>query len=243
MSISRSHVIAAIASLASAIAGCSGEHRKTDALTIESAESELTLSGVKVVGSITNGQARSSYYDTPPTYRAFSFSASGGDFITVDVTSVQGDAVAMITDAANNVLAINDDASPYTLDSRVTLTLPSLWGPSSLRIVFRDYNLEAGRFEVRLAVKSASSSAMCTYAGSSYVYGDEFAAVDGCNRCTCGVDGAVQCSTRVCACNPASEPLRTYVGTPDQCLTIRYTCGAKQRPFSNACGCGCEPVP
>ncbi len=218
-------------------------------MSVDTAESDLTLSGVRLIGTLSSGQARTAFYDTPPTYRAYSFSAAGGDVITVDVQAVPGwqtgqaDAVAMITDASYNVLAVNDDASPYTLDSRVTFQVPTLSGPAPFRVVFRDYNLNAARFEVRLTVQPASPSATCTYARASYDYGDEWAAIDGCNRCRCGVDGAVECSANACTCNPAAEPLRSYVGTPDQCLALRYTCGSGERPFSNACGCGCEPIP
>ena len=38
----------------------------------------------------------------------------------------------------------------------------------------------------------------------------------------------------------AGESWRSYIGTPQQCMTIRYTCSAGKVPFQNSCGCGCE---
>ena len=39
----------------------------------------------------------------------------------------------------------------------------------------------------------------CDYAGKTYVFGDTFAAEDGCNRCTCEDDGAARCTADTCA--------------------------------------------
>ncbi len=73
-------------------------------------EGELKLSSPKLLGTIANGETKSGYYYNPPKYRAYSFLAKAGDQITVDVHSVEGDAMAWITDSGYNSLAANDDA-------------------------------------------------------------------------------------------------------------------------------------
>jgi hypothetical protein len=77
----------------------------------------------------------------------------------------------------------------------------------------------------------------CTHMGRSYPVG---AFNDGCNDCNCRDDGTVVCTRRACICNPANEPNRRYVGTPETCPLIRFACMTGERMFSNACGCGCE---
>ena len=79
--------------------------------------------------------------------------------------------------------------------------------------------------------------ATCTHQGRTWPVGPFF---DGCNDCHCREDGAVVCTRRGCVCNPAQEPNRRYLGTPETCPRIRYACMAGERSFSNACGCGCE---
>ncbi len=46
---------------------------------------------------------------------------------------------------------------------------------------------------------STGCSVTCTYDGHTYSPGAEFPSSDGCNQCTCGVDGAVQCTDEACA--------------------------------------------
>jgi hypothetical protein len=41
-------------------------------------------------------------------------------------------------------------------------------------------------------------------------------------------------------CNPELEHNRNYLGDPDRCLLIDYTCASPTMSFYNACGCGCE---
>ena len=86
----------------------------------------------------------------------------------------------------------------------------------------------------------APPSPGCDYNGAHYAAGDVFPSSDGCNECTCGTDGTVACTERACACDPASEPSRHYIGTPEECTRISYLCAPGTHPFSNACGCGCE---
>ncbi len=241
MSLSRFVVAGLLVSGFAAVTGCStsaGDEKAPENLS--QTESDLKLSGTKYLGKIKNGETKSTYYKTPPRYRSYGFDAKGGDEITIDLTSVYGDGVGWITDSSYNVLAFNDDAAPHTLDAKVTYKVPDGKAARSYRIVFRDYDLLEATFSVKLSIKSAPAS--CTYQGQTYEPGDEFAAGDDCNTCSCGTNGSVACTKKACVCNPAIESHRTYVGTPEQCMVIRYTCQPGQVPFSNACGCGCETV-
>lgn len=228
-------VVTAFASLS----GCSTEAGDSKENVASSAESELKLSGTRYLGKLSNGETRTGYYYNPPTYRSFGFDAKGGDSITVDIKSQEGDAMGWITDSSYNVLAQNDDASSSTLDSKVTYKVPSGQASRAYRIVFRDYDLLDATFTVSLKITS-STPATCTYNKQTYQPGDEFSAIDGCNTCTCSSTGSVGCTKKACVCDPANETNRTYVGTPQQCMTLRYTCQPGWTPFSNACGCGCE---
>ena len=224
-----------------AVAGCSSSSRApAEKESVESYESELRLAGPRYVGQITNGETKTNYYDNPPRYRAFGFTARGGDQITVDVRSAEGDAMGWITTTSYDALAANDDASSSTLDSRVVFKVPAGTPSKAYRIVFRDYDLLDATFTVKLTIDS--SAVACTYAGQTYKPGDTFAASDECNTCTCGSSGNVGCTKKACVCNPENEPWRNYVGTPETCLTIRYNCTSDKRQFQNACGCGCEAL-
>lgn len=48
--------------------------------------------------------------------------------------------------------------------------------------------------------------AQCTYDGVSYRAGESFAAIDGCNTCTCGETGAVGCTKMACVGQNAVQP-------------------------------------
>lgn len=236
--------VVAVATACFALVGCSAQ---TDEETqgkegkLATAESELKLSGAKYVGRLASGETRTVTYDYPPAFRAFGFDAKAGDVITVTVSSFNGDAMAWITDSNYNVLAANDDASAQTLDSKVTYTIPKSSTKRTFRLVFRDYDMLAATFKVGLTVESGAP-AMCSYEGQSYAQGSSFPAADGCNNCSCGPSG-VACTKMACAqCNPAAETNRNYLGTPQSCMHIRFTCQAGWRPFQNPCGCGCERV-
>ena len=224
-----------------AVAGCSTEGPGKGEEDVAATESELKLSGTRYLGKIKSGETRTGYYYAPPTYRSYGFDAKGGDELTVDVKSVYGDAVGFITDSSYNVLAFNDDASSSTLDSKMKYKIPSDLPARSYRIVFRDYDLLEATFSVTLSIKSTAPAA-CSYGGQTYQSGDQFEATDGCNSCSCSASGSVACTKMACTCNPATETHRNYVGTPQQCMVIRYTCPSGQVPFSNSCGCGCETV-
>jgi hypothetical protein len=234
-------VIAGFVSAVSALTGCSSSDapQKED---VDSYESELRLAGPRYLGQIANGETKTNYYYNPPKYRAYGFYAKGGDQITADVKSVNGDGMGWITTSAFDVLAANDDANSSTLDAKVTYTVPAGTASRAYRIVFRDYDLLDATFTVKLTVKSAAATT-CSYDGATYDVGDSFPSTDGCNTCSCSSSGNATCTKKAClACDPDNEPWRNYVGTPTTCQTIRYVCAATQRSFQNSCGCGCEDL-
>lgn len=236
---SRVAIFAGLVVAFASLAGCSTESSGKESDDVGSIESELKLSGTRYLGKLSNGETRTGYYYNPPRYRSFGFDAKGGDEITVDIKSAEGDAVGYVTDSYYTVLAYNDDADSTTLDSKVKLKVPAGQAAKSFRIVFRDYDLLDATFTIKLSIKS-SQTTTCAYDGATYSSGDSFPSTDGCNTCTCGSTGSVGCTKRACACDPANEPWRSYIGTPQQCMTIRYTCSAGKTPFQNSCGCGCE---
>jgi hypothetical protein len=242
MSLSRFVTAGLLVSAFAAIAGCStSSGTEKDPVDTATTENELRLSGTKYLGKIKSGETKTGYYSAPPTYRSYGFDAKGGDELTVDVKSVYGDAMAWITDSNYNVLAFNDDATSATLDSRIKVKIPANRPARSYRIVFRDYDMIQATFKVSLLIQNAAP-ATCSYDGQTFNPGDQFASTDGCNTCNCSSNGMVGCTKMACTCNPAAETHRNYVGTPEQCMLIRYTCSNGQVPFSNSCGCGCETV-
>lgn len=136
------------------VAGCASEAPASKE-SIDSSESDLKLSSPQYLGTIADGETKTSSYRNPPRYRAYGFSASGGDEITVNVKSIDGDAMGWITTSGYTVLAANDDASSSTLDSKVVYTVPDGTATKAYRIVFRDYDLLDATFSVKLAIKSA----------------------------------------------------------------------------------------
>jgi Pacifastin inhibitor (LCMII) len=240
MSFSRFVVAGLLVTAFAAVAGCSESSTK-DEEDVAATESELKLSGTRYLGKIKNGETRTGYYKAPPTYRSYGFDAKGGDEITIDVKSVYGDGMGWITDSSYKVLAFNDDATGSTLDAKVKYKVPAGQAARSYRIVFRDYDMLEATFNVTLSITSTAPST-CSYGGQTYQQGDRFESSDGCNTCSCLPDGSVACTEMACTCNPAAEPHRNYVGTPQQCMVIRYSCPSGQSHFSNSCGCGCEPT-
>ena len=137
-----------------ALTGC-GSSDSASKESIDSSESDLKLSSPQYLGQIADGETKTSNYRNPPRYRAFGFTASAGDQITVTVKSFDGDAMGWITTSGYTVLAANDDASSSTLDSKVLYTVPAGTATKSYRIVFRDYDLLDATFSVKLAIKAA----------------------------------------------------------------------------------------
>jgi hypothetical protein len=235
MQLSRFVITGFVFSALAAMAGCSSTKNADE---LASAESDLKIAGTKYLGPIASGQTKTVHYKAPPNYRSFGISAKGGDQITADIKSEDGDAIGWITDTSYNVLANNDDASDSTFDSEVVYNVPAGQPARSYRIVFREYGMAEANFDVTVSVKSAPAT--CSYNGQTYQVGDNFPATDTCNTCSCSADGQAACTKKACTCNPATETNRTYVGTPEQCMVIRYSCQVGQVPFSNGCGCGCE---
>lgn len=240
MSFARLFVGAGVVLSFASVVACSEGPAKEDE-PVSSTESELKLTGgTRYLGKIRSGETRTGTYYNPPRFRSYAFDAKGGDKIIVDVKSVYGDAVTYVTDSSYNVLAYNDDASSSTLDSHVEYTVPAGTSAKSYRIAFRDYDLLDATFTVKLSIEGSPTT--CAYDGETYQPGQQFPSTDGCNTCTCGADGLVGCTKMACSCDPANEPWRTYLGTPQQCMVIRYTCQPGQQPFQNNCGCGCEQL-
>jgi len=224
-----------------AVAGCSSSKASPQEKdSVDSYESELRLAGPRYLGQIANGETKTNYYANPPKYRAFGFTAKGGDEITVDVRSAEGDAMGWVTTSSYDALASNDDASANTLDAKVVYKVPAGTASRAYRIVFRDYDLLDATFTVKLSIDG--SAVACTYEGTTYKPGDTFPATDECNTCTCSSSGNVGCTKKACTCDPEQEPWRNYLGTPATCLTIRFNCTSDKRTFQNACGCGCEAL-
>jgi hypothetical protein len=96
--------------------------------------------------------------------------------------------------------------------------------------------------EGTVACTRIACSTTCNYGGNTYKTGDSFPSTDGCNTCSCSEGGVVACTEKACApkCDPATEFNRKYVGTPEQCMLIRFVCETGTSYFSNECGCGCE---
>ncbi|MDB5216673.1 MAG: hypothetical protein JWO86_4600 [Myxococcaceae bacterium] len=140
-----------------AVTGCASPDAATKE-SIDSSESDLKLSSPQYLGQIADGETKTSNYRNPPRYRAYGFSASGGDEITASVKSLNGDAMGWITNSSYTVLAANDDASGSTLDSKVVYTVPAGTAKRAYRIVFRDYDLLDATFTVKVAVKTSASA-------------------------------------------------------------------------------------
>jgi hypothetical protein len=236
MSFSRFVVVGAVLATLAATGCSTGEKDEPSATTTES---ELKLSGTRYLGQILSGETRTAQYAKSPLYRSYAFDAKGGDEVTVDIDSHDGDPIGWITDANYTVLATNDDANANTLASKVKYKVPATQAAKSYRIVFRDYDQLEAEFDVTLTVKSFAPPT-CSYGNQTYRVGDTFKSTDGCNGCSCTSTGTVSCTKNACACNPLKEPERSYRGTPQQCMVMRYSCPAGQQAFSNACGCGCE---
>ena len=89
-------------------------------------ESDLSGGSPKYLGQIAPGETKTTSYTDPPLYRAYGFTATGGDKITIDVKSTDyGDAMAWLTTTSWKSIAANDDASAKTLDSHIEYTIPA----------------------------------------------------------------------------------------------------------------------
>ncbi len=117
---------------------------------------------MKSLGGLDYGQTSATVrYTSSPRFRSYKFAGGKGDKIDVRVRSTDGgDAVAWLLDNAFNVVADNDDAAEGGLDSHIQATLPGNTNPSikSYYIVYRDYDLQAHRFNVTLNAEVAPAA-------------------------------------------------------------------------------------
>lgn len=173
-------------------------------------ESDLTGGTPQYLGPIASGETKTVAYTNPPKYRAFGFSAAGGDKITIDVKSTNyGDAMAWITTTGWKSIVSNDDASAKTLDSHIEYTVPAGTASKSYRLVFRDYDSLPASFDVSLSIESATPPTPPT-------------------------PPAPACSPES---EPWRNYVGT---STFQCSLIILDCPADRKMFHNACGCGCE---
>jgi Kazal-type serine protease inhibitor domain/Pacifastin inhibitor (LCMII) len=92
-----------------------------------------------------------------------------------------------------------------------------------------------------LVLHDGSCEGGCEYEGRRYEVNQSFPSPDGCNTCSCGANGSIACTLKACACD-YSAPGRTWVAkSAEQCKAVKFACPTGQRPFFDACGCGCEP--
>lgn len=84
---------------------------------------------------------------------------------------------------------------------------------------------------------------VCIYAGKGYQAGDDFAASDGCNTCSCAADGSVACTDIACAEDPSTGdlPPPADAGQSAVCTYggMTYKLGAMFRHVDGCGGCTC----
>jgi hypothetical protein len=100
------------------------------------------------IGSLGYGKTSNAIKVRENSYGWLQFSGNVGDDVDVWVRSKDGDAVAFVLDANDDVVAMNDDASSDTTDSHITATLPA---DGTYYIGFRDYSYAAATFTVQLS--------------------------------------------------------------------------------------------
>jgi hypothetical protein len=220
------------------MAGCGGKEPVVEDFTELASldeKSDRFTSRFRVVGSLAYGDSESWDYRNPPRYPAFKFYGRKGDPVSIDVHSGR-DAVAFLLDGSYNIVGYGDDDLEHdTLDAHIETTLRST---GSHYIAFREYYARSTAF--RVVLKSGPDK-VCSYDGTSYSEGESFPSLDGCNTCTCGADGSVPCTKRLC--DSCDQPGRDYVSRDaSDCARLRYFCIATMKSFSDACGCGCEPI-
>ena len=151
------------ASLASLLAlACSSADPTDDkAETTDDATSALSLSDMKIVGSLAFGEtSKSTPYTRTPRYRAFKFAGNAGDEVDVWVRSNNGDPVTWILDNDGHSIAKNDDASASDTSSHVKLKLPAN-ASATHYIVVRDYWQSPMSFKVELKGGSSDFVSGC----------------------------------------------------------------------------------
>jgi hypothetical protein len=113
-----------------------------------------------IVGSIDYGQTQGPFSHKAGMWSALKFAGDGGDAITVDVKSSNGDTVAWVLDNDMNIVAYDDD-SGYGTNSHIEVTLPKNESRTHY-IVTRDYYRRAMKFTVSLKGPAKSFDTPCT---------------------------------------------------------------------------------
>jgi hypothetical protein len=162
------------------------------------------------VGDMSFNETAAVIHEPPPRYAAVRFFAGGGDAVDVRLESLTGgDPVAWLLDESGAVLAVNDDASPDTVDARIELAVP--WGAVAAHyLVFRDYFDDAGVYRITLGGEERSVA--CEVAGADpdpcpagFECVGPDVAIDGAGSCarTCGGFASLACpADQGCVDNP-----------------------------------------
>jgi hypothetical protein len=111
------------------------------------------------IASLAYGKTSGSIRVRANNYGWLQFAGNRGDDVSVWVRSKNGDAVAFVLDANDDVIASNDDADYTTTDSHVTATLPK---DGTYYIAFREYSYSNATFTVELAGSGVFSCAIDT---------------------------------------------------------------------------------
>ena len=102
-----------------------------------------------VLGSINYGETKGPFSHLAGRWSALKFAGDGGDKVTVDVRSTNGDTLAWVLDNSFEILAFNDDGK-RTTNSHIELKLPRSQS-RTFYIVTREYSRRSMRFTVTLA--------------------------------------------------------------------------------------------
>lgn len=128
-----------------------------------SAEDELQLESIEVLGPIAHNETKSGSYQGGAKHRAFDFQARGGDELKIGLTlNPGGDARGFITDAQNNVLASNEAEEAVGFDTTLKFRVPP--GPRrAFRFSFRDGERTDASFKVKLLTCSIADEPFRRY--------------------------------------------------------------------------------
>jgi hypothetical protein len=100
------------------------------------------------IGSLGFGKTTSPITVRANNYGWLMLSGNIGDDVSIWVRSTNGDAVAFLLDANDDVLAANDDADDTTTDAHIVATLPA---DGTYYIAFREYSYSSATFTVALS--------------------------------------------------------------------------------------------
>lgn len=222
-SLSEICVVLAGAALLLSIPACTTGPEETSA----SAEANLgTVDPSAVAGALASGETSAPIaYSGSPRYRALSFVGHAGDRADAWVRSIDGDALAWITDEEFKSLAVNDDGGPTTHDAHVSALLPK---DAPYYIVFRERDYERATFTVSLST-GAGAGTPCATADQVLT---RACGMCGTQQAICLRDpsGALRLSPFGVCQNEAGE---CFPGTTES--EACGTCGARSVTCTNAC--------